>query len=91
MAMMPKRVKHRKEQRGRLKGSATRGNTVTFGEFGLQSLDQGWISGRQIDHRELMLGLYMLPDRVLLALKKDHAPFLQVGQRHQHIVRRMHF
>jgi large subunit ribosomal protein L16 len=49
MAMMPKRVKHRKEQRGRLKGKATRGNTVTFGEYGLQSLDKGWISGRQIE------------------------------------------
>ena len=49
MAMMPKRVKHRKEQRGRLKGDATRGNFVTFGDFGLQSLDKGWISGRQIE------------------------------------------
>lgn len=49
MATMPKRVKHRKEQRGRLKGSATRGNFVTFGEYGLQSLDKGWISARQIE------------------------------------------
>jgi large subunit ribosomal protein L16 len=49
MALMPKRVKHRKEQRGRLKGSATRGNTVAFGEYGLQSMDKGWISGRQIE------------------------------------------
>jgi len=46
---MPKRVKHRKEQRGKLKGNATRGNTVSFGDFGLQSLDKGWISGRQIE------------------------------------------
>ena len=49
MALMPKRVKHRKEQRGKLKGFATRGNTVTFGDWGLQSLDKGWISGRQIE------------------------------------------
>jgi large subunit ribosomal protein L16 len=49
MALMPKRVKHRKEQRGKLKGNATRGNTVSFGDFGLQSLDKGWISGRQIE------------------------------------------
>jgi large subunit ribosomal protein L16 len=49
MALMPKRVKHRKEQRGKLKGSATRGNTVVFGEFGLQAMDKGWISGRQIE------------------------------------------
>lgn len=49
MPLMPKRVKHRKEQRGKLKGNATRGITVQFGEYGLQSMDQGWISGRQIE------------------------------------------
>ena len=49
MAMMPKRTKHRKVQRGRLRGKATRGHTVAFGEYGLQSLDAGWISGRQIE------------------------------------------
>ena len=37
MALMPKRVKHRKSQRGRIRGSATRGNTVVFGDYGLQS------------------------------------------------------
>lgn len=49
MAMMPKRTKYRKVQRGRLRGNATRGNRVSFGEFGLQSLDYGWITGRQIE------------------------------------------
>ena len=49
MAMMPKRTKHRKVQRGRIRGKATRGHTVAFGEYGLQSLDAGWISGRQIE------------------------------------------
>ena len=49
MALMPKRVKHRKQQRGRAKGKATRGNFVVFGDFGLQSLDPGWISARQIE------------------------------------------
>ncbi len=49
MALMPKRVKHRKEQRGRIKGFATRGNAVVFGDFGLQSLDPGWVSGRQLE------------------------------------------
>src|ERR1700691_5362209 len=42
MALMPKRVKFRKSQRGKIKGNATRGNTVTYGEFGLHSLDAGW-------------------------------------------------
>ena len=49
MAMMPKRVKHRKSQRGRIKGNATRGNTVVFGEFGLQSLEPGWLKAQTIE------------------------------------------
>jgi len=49
MALMPKRVKHRKQQRGRIRGMATRGNTVAFGEFGLQSMEAGWVSARQIE------------------------------------------
>ncbi len=49
MAMMPKRTKYRKAHRGRLKGFATRGNTVAFGDYGLQSMDWGWINGRQIE------------------------------------------
>ena len=49
MALMPKRVKHRKQQRGRAKGHATRGNYVVHGDYGLQSLDLGWISARQIE------------------------------------------
>ena len=49
MALMPKRVKHRKHQRGRAKGKATRGNYVVHGDFGLQSLDAGWVSARQIE------------------------------------------
>ena len=49
MALMPKRVKHRKSQRGRIKGNATRGNTVAFGEWGLQSLDPGHITAQTIE------------------------------------------
>lgn len=49
MALMPKRVKHRKVQRGRIRGCATRGNTVAFGEWGLQSLEPGWISAKTIE------------------------------------------
>jgi large subunit ribosomal protein L16 len=47
--LMPKRVKHRKVFRGRMKGEALRGNYVAFGEFGLQSLDAAWIDSRQIE------------------------------------------
>ena len=49
MATIPTRVKHRKQMRGRVRGCATRGNSVTFGEYGLQSLEKGWISSRQIE------------------------------------------
>ncbi|MCH2183203.1 MAG: ribosomal protein L16, partial [Mariniblastus sp.] len=46
---MPKRVKHRKVQRGRIKGKATRGNKVVFGDFGLQSLEPGWLKAQTIE------------------------------------------
>jgi len=49
MPLMPKRVKHRKQQRGRAKGMATRGNFVVFGDYGVQTLDAGWISSQQIE------------------------------------------
>ena len=49
MALMPKRVKHRKSQRGRIRGNATRGNRVVFGEYGLQSMEGGWISAATIE------------------------------------------
>ncbi len=49
MPRMPKRVKYRKQQRGKLRGNATRGNYVAFGEFGLQSLEPHWLSARQIE------------------------------------------
>ncbi|MGL5964999.1 MAG: 50S ribosomal protein L16 [Fusobacteriaceae bacterium] len=47
--LMPKRTKHKKMFRGRLKGKALRGNTVAFGDYGLQSLEPSWITNRQIE------------------------------------------
>ena len=49
MATMPKRVKFRKSQRGKMKGNATRGNTVAFGEYGLQALKAACIAAKQIE------------------------------------------
>lgn len=49
MPLMPKRVKFRKQQRGRVRGVAQRGNYVAFGEFGLQCLGTGWLSARQLE------------------------------------------
>jgi len=47
--LQPKKVKHRKQQKGRIRGKAHRGNTVAFGEFGLQTLDSGRLTARQIE------------------------------------------
>ena len=47
--MMPSKVKYRKQQRGRMKGKATRGSTLAFGDTGLQILEPGWITARQIE------------------------------------------
>jgi large subunit ribosomal protein L16 len=73
MAMMPKRVLHRKAQRGKMKGNATRGNTVAFGEYGLQSMEMAWVSARHLEagrvaathylHREGRTYIRVFPDK----------------------------
>lgn len=57
--LMPKKVKYRKEQRGRLKGKAKGGTEVTFGEFGLQALEPAWITNRQIEAARIAMTRYM--------------------------------
>jgi large subunit ribosomal protein L16 len=47
--LMPKRVKHRKEQRGRMRGIAYRGNDIAFGEYGIAAVEPGWLTDRQIE------------------------------------------
>ena len=47
--LQPKRVKYRKRQKGRLRGLATRGNSISFGDYGLQAVEKGWITNRQIE------------------------------------------
>jgi large subunit ribosomal protein L16 len=59
MALMPKRVKHRKSQRGRIKGNATRGSHVVFGEFGLQATQGGWISAATIEAGRIAAQQYL--------------------------------
>ena len=53
--LAPKRVKYRKQQKGRTRGQATRGNTVAFGDYGLQSTEPGWITNRQIEAARVAL------------------------------------
>jgi large subunit ribosomal protein L16 len=72
-ANMPKRVKYRKAQKGRVRGNATRGNTVAFGDYGLQSLEPGRVTSRHIEagrvaathflHREGRVYIRIFPDK----------------------------
>lgn len=57
--LVPKRVKHRKQQRGRMKGQAKGGTTVHFGEYGLQALEPAWITNRQIEATRIAMTRYM--------------------------------
>lgn len=53
--LIPKRVKYRKSQRGRMKGKASRGYTISFGDYGLKALEPGWITQRQIEASRVAL------------------------------------
>ncbi len=57
--LLPKRVKYRRVQRGRMKGKATRGNTVTYGDYGLQALEPAWISSAQIEAARVAMTRYI--------------------------------
>ena len=56
--LMPKRVKYRRVQRGRMKGKATRGNVVNYGDFGLQATEPGWITSNQIEAARIAMTRY---------------------------------
>ncbi|MBQ2963440.1 MAG: 50S ribosomal protein L16 [Clostridia bacterium] len=56
--LLPKRVKYRRVQRGRLKGAAHRGNKVTYGQFGLQALEPAWITSNQIEAARIAMTRY---------------------------------
>lgn len=57
--LMPKRTKFRKVQRGRMKGAASRGNKVSYGEFGIQAMEPGWITGNQIEAARIAMTRYI--------------------------------
>ena len=71
--LMPKRIKYRKQQRGKMKGNATRGNYVAYGDFGLQALEMHWLTARQIEagriaaqhflHRQGKVYIRVFPDK----------------------------
>jgi large subunit ribosomal protein L16 len=57
--LMPSKVKYRKQQRGRMRGKALRGGTLSFGEFGLQAMEPGWLSSRQIEASRITITRHM--------------------------------
>lgn len=59
MLLAPSRYKYRKQHRGRMRGNAMRGNTLSFGEFGLQALEPCWMSSRQIESARIALTRFM--------------------------------
>ena len=78
MALMPKRVKHRKCQRGRIKGSATRGNRVVFGDFGLQTVEGGWISAATIEAGRIAAQQYLRSEGRLYIRVFPHKPITSI-------------
>lgn len=59
MALMPNRTKYAKQMKGRLRGKATRGNKITYGQFGMQALEAGFITGNQIEAARIAMNNYM--------------------------------
>lgn len=57
--LMPKRVKHRKEHRGRMRGMAKGGSKLSFGEYGLQAVEPGWVTSKQIEAARIALTRYI--------------------------------
>ena len=78
MAQMPKRVKHRKVQKGRIKGNATRGNRVVFGDFGLQASEGGWISAATIEAGRIAAQQYLRGEGRLYVRMFPHKPITSI-------------
>ena len=71
---MPRRVKFRKSQRGTIKGNATRGNLVSYGEFGLQALAAAWLSARQIEAGRVTATRFLANEGRLFVRVFPHKP-----------------
>ena len=78
MALMPRRVKHRKSQRRRIKGKATRGNRVVFGDFGLQAVQGGWISAATIEAGRIAAQQYIRGEGRLYIRVFPHKPITSI-------------
>ena len=78
MALMPKRVKHRKSQRGRIRGDASRGNRVVFGDFGLQAVQGGWISAQTLEAGRIAAQQYLRTEGRLYIRVFPHKPITSI-------------
>lgn len=58
MVLMPKRTKHRKTQKGQMRGLSKGGNFVNFGEFGIQAIERGWVTGKQLEACRITINRY---------------------------------
>ncbi len=74
MVMMPKRVKFRKAQRGRIRGKASRGNRVVFGDYGLQAVQGGWIKAQTIEAGRVAAQQYLRNEGKLYVRIFPHKP-----------------
>ena len=73
--LLPKRVKYRKQQRGRMKGMATRGNKVAYGEYGLAALEPSWITSQQIEAARIAMTRYIKRGRQAGNVKGTRYPY----------------
>ena len=72
--LMPKKVKFRKQQRGRRRGQATRGAKISFGDFGLQALEVGWVTARQIEAARIAMTRHVKRGgKIWIRIFPDHA------------------
>ncbi len=75
---MPKRVKHRKSQRGRIRGDASRGNRVVFGDFGLQAVQGGWVSAQTLEAGRIAAQQYLRTEGRLYIRVFPHKPITSI-------------
>lgn len=73
--LSPKRIKYRKQQKGRMRGAATRGNTVAFGSFGLQAMECGYLTSQQIEAARIAMTRYVKRGGKIWIRIFPHKPF----------------
>ncbi len=78
MQQMPRRIKHRKVQRGRIRGEASRGNTVVFGEYGLQALAAGYVSAQTLEAGRIAANQYIRGEGKLYIRVFPHKPITSI-------------